>query len=505
VPAQKGGNKSKDSDDSEKFEQFRFALADFNAALQRDYFRRLCEALPPAVKPNNEIEIASLVLALLTDLFDQGWSLESLFRWHAHFLKSKKKDQLYDFSQNLRFMLEMFSKPPLKYHVTLRIQGSDRLADLSSHEGFDFSPNIHLAPETDLERKFAISQTSVAFATTTVDAFDPLSAAYTAKESFEQLADLFCFDFEPRSVRVDKRCYVRRDRDDRKDMLLLEHRIPNPIENLEYEDFVSFAEDLDIISKQPQIEEPSKRLLNGAIRQYRFGKDSESYKDKFLNWWMGLEALAYVSRGKGIGETVMFNVGHAMTQGYLFRLLRDLATTLKYCKIAWPQELANCSGCDSLADLTVSQLLTIILSEPDRDRLWRLCPAHPSLLYRGKRLCDFLADPKKTSELIETHRKHLEWHLLRLYRIRCCIVHGSEVRIRLALPTANLEYYLKQTLLLVIKAFRNNHHIRSLNEIFKRASYGNGRIIESLNANGAGPEEMRQAVFANLVTQERPL
>lgn len=77
--AEKGRNKS---EQQRKRAAFLYALEDFSASLQEGYFSALCEELPNTIKPDNAGEINAVTDALLSDLLDQGWTLESLFRWH---------------------------------------------------------------------------------------------------------------------------------------------------------------------------------------------------------------------------------------------------------------------------------------------------------------------------------------------------------------------------------------------------------------------------------------
>jgi hypothetical protein len=491
-PQIKGGEKKKQQGESRERIHLDFVVSDFSAELEKSYFEKLTSYLQRAIKPDNENEIKLLVDSLLSDLLDKGWPLETLFDWHRHFLKKKKKD--YSFSENLAFMLKIFTSPPLEHLVSLRLQGGKKLEQLKRFEDFSFVGQVDIASDHPQKKKFQTGQ-SLGFAQINVKGVDFLSAAIQAREQFEQLADLLRFDFEPSKLQVDRLCHVKRLRDTKEDFPYVRTAVPNPTEKNEYQDFNAFAHDLDIVSCKTEIEESSRTQLQAAIRQYRFGRDSENYKDKFLNWWMGLEALTRVDKKKDIGSSVTFNVSRVMAIPYLHRLIRDLLTTLKYSKIYWPQELVDISGCNDLEQLTVNQLIAVLQSEEAQNKLWEQCTAIPTLSFRGRELGDFLRDPQKTAKRLKEHVEHLEWHLNRIYRIRCCIVHGALIRFRLGLITANLEFYLKQVIQLVLKTFRNYDHIGSLSEFFHRAEFSYERTIESLEKEGAGPEQVKIAAF----------
>ena len=101
----------------DRLREFTFAVEDLHVALERDYFHWLCDALPKAIKPDNEAEIFSITGSLLSDLVDRGWTLESLFLWHRHFLREDLQGK-YTFLQNLDFMLEQLNRPAQSFTVT---------------------------------------------------------------------------------------------------------------------------------------------------------------------------------------------------------------------------------------------------------------------------------------------------------------------------------------------------------------------------------------------------
>ncbi len=280
-----------------------YILSDLNVILEKEYFDALCDHIPSSVKPDNENEISSLTGALLSDLTDRGWHLESLHSWCDHFLAPMKGGRTYTFIQNLEFMLQLFRKPPLNYDVTLRIYGGKRIVEIASHGAFKFAETPSIKLENLFENKWGSANPGRTFGTIRVSAVSAFSAAISARDAFEELANLLCFNFERERLTVDQRCYVMRLIDEKKEMPLVQANIPNPVESIEHKDFLGFVANLNTISQNTKIEPHSLRLLNGAIRQYRFGRDSDSHKDKFLNWWMGLEALTYVTRGRDRGIT----------------------------------------------------------------------------------------------------------------------------------------------------------------------------------------------------------
>lgn len=489
---------------SDTWRQFMLTAEDFSVALEQDYFHRLVTALPLAIKPNNEEEIPSLLGSLLSDLVDQGWTIEALHRWHTKFLPDEE-GKTYPFVKNLGFTLHQLSRGKQEFRVSLRLTGSDKLLSVGSFHGLNLASTTTLVAKTDAEKRFAEPNSLVTFATTTVQAVDAVSAAIETRAIAEQLLDLMRFDYEHRNVvRIEDQCYVRRNGDGRSELIRIRHAVPNPREAVDDDDFQRFVRDLDGLAQKARLDSTARRQLNAAIRQYRFGSDGEDYRHKFLTWWMGLEVLTATVRGKPIGETVTHNVSRAMMRRYVFRLVRDLLVTLKYLRIEWPADLAGHTGCATLNDLTISQLLAVLQSNTHAAKLWQLCADHPMIVFRGKPIEKALSSPKAMLEKVRGHLHHLEWHVARLYRIRCCIVHGSPIRFQLGLFAANLEFYLKELIRFTLTSFRDNDHIESLEELFHRATVAFDRTTADLGDQQPSADIVREAVFNDVVVREKP-
>ena len=495
-----GKNKT-DATPETKKKTLRFGVADLNAALNKHYFEELGVELQLAMKPNNESQIHLLIGSLLTDLVDRGWTLEALFRWHKHFIVPK--DPKFTFAVNLGFMLRQFADVDQKFSVTMKLTGSNRLHRLGKLGDFTLSKTASLTPGTVEEKRFCQTDSLVTFAQTDTEAVDHISAAFHAREDFEEGLDMLRFNFERAVLKIEETCYVRRYGDGRTELPSVRHSVPNPSENLTHDDFQDFVDQLNVMLARKDIDDVSRERLASAIRHYRFGRDADGYKDKFLNWWMGLEILAGVARREGgIGPTVIHNASHALIQPYLFRLLRDLLATLKYYKVTWPAYVAAATGCANVNDLNSPKLLALLQNPAAANSLWAQCTNNLVIAYRGGKLATAFSSPKNTLGFIRFHNAHLLWHISRLYRIRCCIVHGSKVRFRLALPAANVEFYLKELILYVIESFHHHKHITNLEEIYGRAELNSLSTIGALEKANAVNESIYGAVFNSLVIHE---
>jgi len=498
--------KKKEAGQEQKFREFRFIVADFSAALERDYFKQLLVILPDTIVGGDNQRTEAVVGALLSDLVDQGWPLETLFSWGELFFKKKRPP--YDtFTANLRFLLQQIAWGKQPYRVILRFVGSSKLADFGDFAGFKFRSLPGFTPlernnqESDRQRRFATITPLTVFAETSVEAVDLTAAAITAREKFEQCLDQLRFNFEPEPLKVDERCFVERLGDHHTGIRVVRHLVPNPHHHLAPDDFRKFSDEMEAMLSRTTIEPESRERLRAAIRHYRFGSDADTYNDKFLNWWMGLEFLSYVNPDGYIGRTVAIHTSDALLQPYLYRLVGDLLRTLKGQNIGWEADLIGVSGAATLNELEYSGALKLLQAQPMVVKLVNSFPNNPIAALRIGRIATILQDPKKTADALVAHHRHLLWQLGRLYRIRCCIVHGSAVRLKLPLFTANMEFYLKELIIVCLRSLTLNPHLVSLREVFQRAAFARQRLDAELRA-APNADAVRNALFNSVVIQE---
>ena len=495
-------DKRKDPKAEQAYQDFRFTTADFSAALERVYKLQLLRALPDIITSAKEQDISAATGALLSDLVDQGWTLEGLFRWVDVFFQAKKQPQHGTFAANLNFMLRQLAWSKQTFRIILRLSGSSKMSSFGEFGGFQFRTLPGFTPTTPTQHKFAVYSSLVTYAETQVESIDFHSAAVKAREKFEDCLDLLRFNFEPAPLKIDDRCFVQRSGDSRAEVPVVRHLVPNPAHHLPADAFRDFSEQMSNALSRTGIEQESRERLRAAVRHYRFGRDADSYKDKFLNWWMGLEFLAYAAHGDTIGHTVIRHTSDALLQRYLYRLIGDLLRTMKEHKIEWTADFQTQSGFPNLDDLNPAGLLSLLQVPQHATKLAQSFPDHPVAAFRITRLADQLQDAKKTVDLLALHHKHVVWQLARLYRIRCCIVHGSPITFKLPLFAANLEFYLRELIIVCLRALSLNDHINSLREVFQRAALVRHRTDSALRAATPVPEAVRLAVFNAVIIQE---
>ena len=492
-----GDKKEKEKpENQEKLREMMFAATDLLAALESRYFSTACNRLVESLAKSEVQYIALLTDAVVSDLVSRGWELGELFRWHRKFLAADG----HTFSKNLEFMIECLKRPPTEFKVTLRISGGKNLQQLTEFRSFSLSPHSRIQPDQDYQKRFASEDGYTVFAEASFLSVDFLSAAIQARDAIEPLLDSLRFEFEPGLLSIDRQAFVVRGGDEKKMLVHVDNPVPNPVDKLDEESFKSFSERLASVLASATIETESKNRIETALRRYRFGRDSHNYADKFLHWWMGLEALTSVG-GTRIGRTVADNVKHGMLCGYLFRILRDMLITLKYLRVEWHADYRAVVPVESFAEIDVPGLLRIIREKTLATRLWGSIPNCSYVAERGRQISEWVTEPVKAESQLRSHLQRLNWHVDRLYRIRCCLVHGAPVRFRLALYSANLEYYLKQMLIFTLYELAMHEHITDLASLYQRNAVLWTRRLAALKDTKFGNEKtINEAIFASAVT-----
>jgi len=181
-------------------------IADAHQALRRRYLPTLCEKLHLAVSTSDLDRTEKLTGLLVSDLIDRGWSLETLFGWHGHFLKQKDRG----FANNLSFMLKQLQQKKQSFQIVLRLAGSSKTRQLDDHGSFAISETAPITPHGPKEFAYCSTNVNQCFATCTIKSFYHDDAALEARNKLESLLDLLQFEYEQSTVSIDDECLVER-------------------------------------------------------------------------------------------------------------------------------------------------------------------------------------------------------------------------------------------------------------------------------------------------------
>ena len=486
--------------------QLDYLLTDTLPDLPPVYLKQVLAALAAAIQAADDEAILRLSSALASDLTTRGWAVASLHSWvETHFLSQSWESLI--FSERFRFFAERMQQAPGSYEVVFSLSGSGEVGTIGSFCGVEFSTTVPGVSAEALRTvrnldKFIRPNAQRSFAKLGVQAVDQFSAVHEAEEKLAKCQDRLRFNFIAMPVDRGRRLVlVTRKTDGKIKLLQSLPSIPSPAHHLKLDDFLAASRQLDRLFSSGQIDDTSRRRIEAAIRHYRLGLDARSYNDMLLNWWMGLETLTNSGgdgRG-GIGGKVFTNAVPLLSNRYLNTQLRYLCGVVQAACDGWPPEVDAMLGGPPPKYLSAFQLLQALQTQTVAGAIKSKLAAHPWVELRWDRFCALVGDASKLANYLDEHETRVRWHLQRLYRLRCCLVHGTPVESPLQLPTANLEYYLREAIYVVLEALAKAPQIRSLDAVFDRTQYCSSRRKELLHTKGpAAADAVRGAMQTDL-------
>jgi hypothetical protein len=486
--------------------QIKTILLDTLPYLPTPYLAKTFSHLRQAIKDNKEKEIHRLAICLATDLAVRGWAVASLHNWvETQFLGEEWKSL--PFEQRFELFEERLKRPPEKYEVVLTLSGSRQVLSLGKYGDFVFSadPPVIETQEIDINAaritKFLTKNKQRIFASTVVDAVDSNSAVHAAQEKFAKCQDRLRFNFCTEPLASWRAVLVSRQADKKHRIVHAMWRIPNPEHHLTLRQFLATNEKTDKLFVSKQISDESQRRLESAVRHYRLGLDANAYRDMLLNWWMGLETLTNAGDGKGIGPKVIKNAVPVLTHRYFTNQLRFLFSAVLNACGQWPDEAKEVLKKQPKPGPPWCRILAIQQDANASSKVTAALAPHPWLQMIWGRYFELANDPVKLATYLEAHEARVMWHILRIYRIRCCLVHGTPVVTPLQLPTANIEYYLREAIYVVLGAFLRARQINSLEQIFERTKNCSIRRKAILRDKGATPASIFAAMGSDIIYQ----
>lgn len=459
--------------------QLKLVLIDALPKFPKAYLRSTIKSLESAIAQNESLEIIRLSNCLATELVARNLSVESLHSWvETVFLSDAWSGKA--FNERFDFFAQRVQQSPHSYNVIISLSGSSELQKLDHFCGFQFSaaaPVVDVEPgDTKSLAKFLRTNGQKTFATTTVDAVDQFSAAHIALQKFARCQDRLRFNFSPEPVRGRKPVLVTRNHDQKHKIVPIVFGIPNPEHLLSLTAFLSANKRLEDLFESKQIDESSAHRLESAVRHYRLGLDGFTYHDMFLNWWMGFETLTNSGDGKGgIGGKVIGNAAPLLTYRYLGMQIRHLSAAVRSVCGNWTEEVTALLSVSQNQPLNWGQVVAVLQNPAAASSISAKLATRPWLAHRWQKFQTLFENAATLADYLAQHEQRLRWHLNRLYRIRCCLVHGTPIVAPLQLPAANLEYYLRESIQVVIGAITKSTQIDSLENLFQRARFCSSR------------------------------
>lgn len=446
----------------------------------------------PAVDRNAHIQV--LTGNLLSTLLDKGGSIESLYQLYRQVICDIKANKAYVFSKKLGLLIRLITQPTRQFAVIFAIDNISNVENFPEKMGnvsFCCAPpdvneaNAHAQKYLKGHPKRLFAQVSVE----TVDYRDAGSAAY---EQINNILDLVRFEYERERLHVPDEFAISLADQANYRLFPIPKVVPNPDASVDTDGLQGFVISVNELMGNPGLQEDERSRVQSAFRLYRVGADANIFENKLISWWTAIEYLVKGSTSSGkIGSAVEKTLTPVLCLRYIDKLLVSFRNALVDQK-AVIKDVAT-SEAIHLKELGPLALYELFKNSAYQDQLLAASPDP----FMKQKLGDFLqslSTPQATRAMLKAHEQRLRWHIQRLYRARCDIVHSAERLVNAALLCANLEFYLKTTLTALLRAFRTVPHISGPREFFDRQVHAHTKLLDSLSK---GNDDRLTALLAN--------
>lgn len=456
--------------DIDKKELVTYYLKDMLSEMRASYKIKLLNALEKALfeKPSQE-QIYPLTGMLLSHLVDSGYCLEGLFGLVSNiFLKADGRC----FREKWNTARNIIEQTESEFDIIFRLEGGYQ-NNLIPPElmGVEFTDTLPIEPPTEPETAFLSKGQGITFAHLRVFAPDDRSAGVQAKRILDDVLDLMRFEWERDVVSVSQEFISRRAKKGKARIFRLPSHIPNPNKNVTRDQFMRFVQRYNKVLSNKHLMTESQERIKSALRFYRMGRDTEQFENKILNWWTGLEYLTRSESGK-IVEQVISKLVPAMVLAYPSKHLTSMRNTLLFLRVdSTYKEMSNL------------EFVKLLQNPVEYQKIIGSLPSQVALVSQLKYLKDQMQDCSMILSFLERHQQNLKWHLRRIWRVRCDIVHSADYTMNLTLLCANLEFYLKSQIGMVLNYIHSNSMIQSLEELYSRLNHDYDFLMKALKDN----------------------
>ncbi|SIT34851.1 conserved hypothetical protein [Paraburkholderia ribeironis] len=431
--------------------------------------------------------IDNVLSALLSTLVNQGWSFPSLFKLYREMLlpaDAGTSTRLYVFADALRDVFRRLTGDPKPYRITFQINGVSKPTSFPQNVGaIAFSAT---APEvgagsSGYVQRYARAFGGRLFATMTVEAQDGRIAGSIASDQIAGVLDVVRYDYERKNVQLADTFLV--EKTNRHILLPLPGSVPNPDSSLSSAQLEVFMRRLQELVTSGTLATETKDRIYSAFRLYRTGADSSNFENKLVNWWTAVEYLVKGSgsAGDGIGNGVEQSLAPTVTLSYLPKHLVALREILvNELKI----ELADAAGKPvELKGMGLAEFYALLQNQVYRDAVENACAESPFVRLHLRRLFEVFTNKGKLQTTLANHERRMRWHVQRIYRARCDIVHSGQRMVDATLLCANLEFYLKTVLATFLEALHRHPTLSSAREFFDRQEHALKLVRSELASN----------------------
>jgi hypothetical protein len=433
----------------------------------------------PASERTTHIQI--LTGNLLSTLVDRGGSIESLYQLYRQVLCRWKPEKEYKFESKFRMLKKLITQEPRQFTVVFTIDNVSNTRDFPTKIGtveFSAIAPVNIESEAPV-RRYLTPQSKRLFARVSVQTVDVRNVGEKAYEKINNILDLVRFEYERAHLKIPDEFAILPQDQNKYRIYPIPKVIPNPDTSIDNDGLQDFVTSVNELVGNPDLQEDGRNRVQSAFRLYRVGADTNIFENKLISWWTAIEYLVKgTTSSGGIGDAVERTLTPVLCLRYIDKLIISFRNALVDQKA-------------SIKNPSTNQIIQ--LKEMDSHRLYEIFKDksyHGQLLeasidpFMKKTFGEFLhslSGPEHIEKMLEAHEQRLRWHIQRVYRARCDIIHSAERVVNAALLCANLEFYRKTTLTVLLRALRAIPRISGPKEFFDRQYHEYEQLRKSLS------------------------
>ena len=201
----------------------------------------------------------------------------------------------------------------------------------------------------------------------------------------------------------------------------------------------TYARIAEIINSFPVI---GDKMIN-AINLHTSAMEDQNVSNQLLNLWTIIEVLIEVDKKNSYVKITQ--ISNALTTvlnaSYIKSLIEQLLFDLKHCCCEFNDYLSEeVKGKNEIEKMIA--LLVLPEYAQNKQELEAAIYNYPLLRYRIEHYAEQFSDRSKVKNVLEKHRKRLEWQIMRIYRNRNMIVHDGSHFPYIDLIVQNLHFYV---------------------------------------------------------------
>lgn len=316
------------------------------------------------------------------------------------------------------------------------------LVDELNETSLPIISHLKAIKKTEGVNKFLQTAPNVKYFIANVSALDQYQAVKRARTAVSNFLDILHLGFSELKLNTkDSLLVINNENPAGARLQPIHYQIDGPLRS-NYSLFEDVSKKIASVQASKLVSDESIAKILAATRYLRAGSEAVELEQKFVNYWIGLENIFSDYR---VESSTFHNIKkyfiYSHLSAYTKRNFIDFHKSLRIMHVS--DSLPDYD--DNLLYLEDPKTYTTVIS---------LANDYPLLALRAIKFQEsYFVSSKARLAALEAHAKNVEWHLVRMYRIRNELVHSAAAFQNIETVTSNLRYYLVFILNKVIDFF----------------------------------------------------